>query len=328
MAARSSVIVVTLNRPEYVKKCLQCLEMQEPRPDQIIVVDASKDDKTAVVVAEFPGVLYLRNDNGFGRMTASRNIGLKQSIGDIIAYVDDDAFAHPGWLAALLSAYTAPEIGAVGGRALNNAPDEATRNVDKIGKVTSHGDLEGNFAADPGKIIPVEHIIGCNMSFRRAVLARLGGFREDFPGISGICEDTDMSLRVRRVGYTILFNPASVVDHIAAPQAKGQRFDLHYAYSYHRNWIALLIRNFGLFSHYAWGCLFYGLWRATYSLGRILRGIRPGIKALQYWGAVAAGLVVGLVMGVRFATPHRGDPVRTDPEGLEITRILNGPGPS
>ena len=328
MTMRSSVIVVTLNRPEYVRKCLQCLESQDPCPDQIIVVDASEDDKTAKVVAEFPAVLYLRNDNGFGRMTASRNIGLKHSIGDIIAYVDDDAFAHPGWLAALISAYTTPEIGAVGGRALNNVPGEETRNVDKIGRVSSRGVLEGNFAADPGKIISVEHIIGCNMSFRREVLARLGGFREDFPGISGICEDTDMSLRVRRVGYSILFNPRSVVDHIAAPQAKGQRFDLHYAYSYHRNWIALLVRNFGLFSHYVWGCLFSGLWRATYGLGRILRGLRPGIQAVQNWGVVAAGLVVGLVMGMRFATPQHGDPVRTDPDGLEITRILNGAEPS
>src|SRR5258708_6425122 len=139
MAARTSVIVITLNRPDYVRKCLEALERQEPRPDQIIVVDSSKDDLTTKVTAEFPDVLYLRNDNGFGRMTTSRNIALKHCTGEIIAFVDDDAFAHAGWLSALAAAYTSPEIGAVGGRALNNIPGEETQGLDRIGKLTPYG---------------------------------------------------------------------------------------------------------------------------------------------------------------------------------------------
>src|ERR1700722_19938406 len=102
MKLTTSVIVVTLNRPDYMRRCLDCLVSQEPPPDQIIVVDASKDDLTEKVVETYPGVLYLRNTNGFGRMTASRNIGVKQAIGEIIAFVDDDAFAHPAWLLTLL----------------------------------------------------------------------------------------------------------------------------------------------------------------------------------------------------------------------------------
>ena len=325
MTARTSVIVITLNRPDYVRKCLQCLEMQEPHPDQIIVVDSSKDDVTTAVVAEFPDVLYLRNENGFGRMTTSRNIALKQCIGEIIAFVDDDAFAHAGWLAALLATYTAPEIGAVGGRALNDVPGEATRGVDKIGKLTAFGALEGNFGADPGKILSVDHIIGCNMSFRREVLARLGGFREDFPGISGVCEDSDMSLRVRKLGYTILFNPEAVVDHIAAPQAIGKRFDPRYSYNGHRNRMVMLISNFGIFSPIVAGCILDSLWRRTYSLGRFLRGIRPGLDAMEHWGATAAGIAVGTALGVRFLIEHRRDPVRHDPDALEIAQILNEP---
>ncbi|MCW3051905.1 MAG: hypothetical protein JWN14_1075 [Chthonomonadales bacterium] len=325
MTARTSVIVITLNRPDYVRKCLTCLESQEPRPDQIIVVDSSKDDITTKVVAEFPDVLYLRNDNGFGRMTTSRNISLKHCTGDFIAFVDDDAFAHPGWLAGLLAAYTSPEIGAVGGRALNNIPGEETQGVDHIGKLTSYGSLDGNFAADPGKTLSVDHIIGCNMSFRREVLARLGGFREDFPGISGVCEDTDMSLRVRKLGYTILFTPEAVVDHIAAPQAIGKRFDTRYTYNGHRNRIVMLISNFGLFSPIVVLCIFHSLWRGLYSLGRFLRGLKPGFLALAHLGAIAGGLAVGLVLGVKLMIQHRRDPVRHDPDALEIVRALNEP---
>jgi GT2 family glycosyltransferase len=299
------------------------LVSQEPQPDQIIVVDSSKDDLTAKVVAEFADVLYLRNDNGFGRMTTSRNIALKHATGDIIAFVDDDAFAHAGWLAGLLAAYTSPEIGAVGGRALNNVPGEEKQGVDRIGKLTSFGKLEGNFAADPGKIIPVDHIIGCNMSFRREVLARLGGFREDFPGISGLCEDTDMSLRVGRLGYTILFTPEAVLDHIAAPQAVGKRFDPRYTYNGHRNCTVMLISNFGFFSTQLVGSVFHSTWRFTYSLGRFLHGIRPGLLAVTHLGAAVSGMGVGMVLGAKLMLRHRRDPIRHDPDAREIAQVLS-----
>lgn len=325
MAVRTSVIVITLNRPDYVRRCLEALERQEPHPDQIIVVDSSKDDLTTKMVANFPGVLYLRNDNGFGRMTTSRNIALKQATGDIIAFVDDDAFAHDGWLAGLLAAYTSPEIGAVGGRALNNVPGEEKQGLDRIGKLMSYGDLESNFAADPGKILAVDHIIGCNMSFRREVLARLGGFREDFPGISGVCEDSDMSLRVRQLGYTILFTPTAVVDHISAPQVVGKRFDMRYAYNGTRNRMVMFISNFGVFSHYAIGCAFSSFWRSVWSLRRFVRGFRPGFTAFTHMLATIAGIAVGFVLGTKLMFEHRRDPIRHDPDALEIARALKEP---
>ena len=70
---------------------------------QVIVVDASTDDKTRRVVEGFPGTIYLRNELGYGHMTAGRNIGLAVATGDVISFIDDDAFAHPGWLQALLA---------------------------------------------------------------------------------------------------------------------------------------------------------------------------------------------------------------------------------
>src|SRR5580698_8034533 len=142
-----SVIVVTLNRPDCVRRCLNCLLEQQPRPDQIIVVDASADDLTRTATAEFPGVLYLHNDNGFGRMTASRNIGLKRATGEMIAFVDDDAFARPLWLANLLAAYEQQNVGAVGGRACNGMAGEESAGVGEIGQIKSNGTLTGNFAA-------------------------------------------------------------------------------------------------------------------------------------------------------------------------------------
>lgn len=316
-----SVIIVTLNRPDCVRRCLACLFLQEPQPDQIIVVDASPDDLTRKVVDDFPGVLYVRNENGYGRMTASRNIGLKVATGDIIAFLDDDAFAHSGWLKNLIATYTDSSIGAVGGRALNNQPGEATQGIREIGRLKSNGVLTGYFAADPGKVIEVDHVMGCNMSFRREVVARLGGFREDYPGISGVREDSDMCMRVRALDCKILFNPAACVDHIGAPQAKGKRFDARYVYYSQRNHLVLLIRNFGLGSGLVWRYISYSFIKDGAEVLKRLQEKRIP-AAFARLGVAIGGTVMGLLSANMLLATKGRDPIRRDPEGQDIKVAL------
>lgn len=316
-----SVIIVTLNRPDYVCRCLECLVAQVPPPEQIIVVDASADDQTRRVAEDFSPVLYLRNDNGFGRMTASRNIGLKAAIGSIIAFLDDDAFAHPGWLAGLRAAYTDDTVGAVGGRALNNQPNEAQTGVSEIGSLRATGELVGNFAAEPEEVIEVDHIMGCNMSFRRDVVARLGGFREDYPGISGVREDSDMCMRVKRLGCRILFSPLACVDHVSAPQAIGARFDNRYAYYLQRNHLCLLVRNFGPGSRIVWRYLGFSI---SNPLAEFFRRIAAAVVRL---GIVGLATTVGTVAGLALVLKTGRDPERHDAEGQKIRAALNGTTP-
>lgn len=318
-----TVIIVTLNRPDYVRKCLECLRGQVRVPEEVIVVDASADERTRRVVAEFGGVVYMRNEKGYGRMTASRNMGLMRASGEIIAFLDDDAFAHEGWLENLLATYTDPAIGAVGGRARNNVPGEGVYRVAELGRLKPSGEIAGYFGADPGRIIAVDHIMGCNMSFRRQVLAELGGFREDYPGISGVCEDTDMSMRVRLAGHRMLFNPEAVVDHVGAPQAEGRRFDWRYAMFGQRNHLVLLIRNFGLRSAYPWRYPLHSAWRDARGFARrILAG--PGQWGMAF--SIVFGTTVGTLLGwpggiLRLLKEGR-DPVRHDGPGREISTAL------
>jgi GT2 family glycosyltransferase len=311
-----SVIVITLNRPECVRKCLECLAAQTRLPEQVMVVDASPGEETRAVVEEFREVKYLRNDGGMGRMTVSRNIGLMQATGEIIAFVDDDAFAHEGWLAGLLAAYTSEEIGAVGGRALNNQPEEETRGVDRIGRLNRNGELEGWFAADPGTVIEVDHVMGCNMSFRRSVLAQLGGFREDYPGISGIREDSDMCLRVKQLGYRVVFTPFALVDHLGAPQVKGRRFDARYAFYANRNHMVMLVRNFGLGAGIVWGCLAATGWE---TMGEFCRRIGGAILRLM---VSFLGMGVGMMMGLVLLVKTGRNAVRRDAKGRTIREAM------
>ena len=305
-----------MDRPDHLRRSIEHVVSQSPEPAQIIVVDASADDRSRDVARSFPQVHYLRNPKGGGYMTASRNLALREAHGDIIAFVDDDAFARSGWAAAILSTYVDNTVGAVGGRALNGQSGEESEGVQQIGKLLFGGQLTGNFAADPHRVVEVDHIIGCNMSFRRDVLARLGGFREDYVGISGVREDTDMSLRVRRLGYRILFNPAAVVDHIGAPQAKGRRFDWRYTYFAQRNHTAMLIRNFGVCSSIVWRNA------VATTLGHFAGFVRRVAAAIARLLAAMAGTMAGLMVGIGLRLRTGGGPERRDADSEAIRVAL------
>jgi GT2 family glycosyltransferase len=312
---KTSVIIVTVERPECVRRCLECLHAQEPHPDQIVVVDASVDDLTKDVVERSPGVLYVRNPAGKGCTPRSRNLGLENAAGDIILYVDDDAYAHPGWLAAMLSAYTDDSIGGVGGRALRLKPGEEFEGVNEIGKIRPNGTITGNFAADPGKIIEVDHFIGANMSFRADVLARLGALNEEYAG-GPECEETDIALRVKRLGYKLVFNPAAVVDHIAAPRVIGRRFGYRYWFFSHRNQLIFLMRHFGPFSPTPYRYLM------TKVPGELAK---PFVQFAQ--GALSAGLICcatvhGLFRGLTVCLLGGRNPVRNDPASVRLREHL------
>jgi len=314
-----SVIIVTLNRPDCVRRCLECLKAQTRPPEQVIVVDASKDDLTLQTVAVFPNVGYLRNDLGLGHTTHSRNLGVQKATGDIIAFLDDDAYARPGWAAALLASYSSPEMGAVGGRVIRGIPDEELQGDYPIGRFTHNGEVLGFFSVDSVRPIPVDHLIGCNMSFRREVIARCGGFREGFTGPYCFREETDIFLVMRRLGYQVLFNPAAVVDHVAGPKPKGQRFDLRYAYYAERNQWVLLIRNFGLFSAVS---MRYALNSGWCTLRAFLRRLGGAFLRL---GAAVAGSAAGIAAGLVLRLRQGRDPVRRDAIGREISRVLSIP---
>ena len=191
------VVIATYRRPDYVEECLAHLERQTVAPARIVVVDASPDDLTRDVVARHPGVEYRRNPRGVGHTATSRAIGLDGAGEEIVAFIDDDAYAEPDWLERLLEPYADPDVAAVGGRARNGQPDEEHQGIGQIGLLLPDGRLTGYFAAAPDRVVEVDHMLGANMSVRSSVVRELGGIRDFYPGTC-LREETDIALRMRR----------------------------------------------------------------------------------------------------------------------------------
>ena len=313
-----TVIIPTYNRHGCVRENLTRLRAQDRPPEQIIVVDASPDQRTATVAAEFSGVTYLRNPGGRGNTPNSRNLALKHADGEILAFLDDDAFVHDGWAENLRTSYADLTVGGVAGRALNGQPGEEQAGRDAIGHFLPDGRLTGNFAADPGQIVEVDHMIGCNMSMRASVVGELGGFRDDMaPGPFGICEETELCVRAKRLGYRLIFNPAVCADHVGARQPGGRRFSPKYSFYHAKNNFVMIIRNYGIGSLAAR----HGVAICGQSGREFTRKVGGATAHLV---CSAAGLVVGLVAGVFWLSRTGSAPTRADAEGRLIGRQLSG----
>jgi GT2 family glycosyltransferase len=314
----ASVVVVTYERVDYLVRCLDHLRAQTRPALEVLVVDSSPGGATARMVrSDYPEVHYLACPAGYGAMATARNQGYLAASGDVIAFVDDDAFAEPDWLERLLPHYDDPGVGAVGGRQIRHQTGELTQGVDAIGHLDEDGFISGNFGADPGRVIEVDHLLGANMSFRRSVLDEIGGIRD---GYAGTCvrEETDLCLRVAHTGYRLLFVPDAVVEHVAAPYAKGRRFDIRYHYWDQKNHLIVLMRNFGpggtLVRRYLQASLRAAAVDAGDRLGRAWsrgRGGDPHGAASSFGGAVlrpavvVAASVTGLLTGLRLASTDR-----------------------
>jgi GT2 family glycosyltransferase len=312
-----SVVIVTWERPEYVADCLRHLADSGDGIGEIVVVDASSTAETERAVAHFQGVQYFHYPAGAGAMTRARNAGLARCQHQVIAFLDDDAMPRPGWAMALLRAYRETAAVAAVGRTVSGAAIEEDADKHTIGRLYQDGSLSANFGADPGERVMVDHGIGANMSFRREVLRQLGGFRTDFGGTGAVREDTDMFLRVRALGLRAIFVPDAVVDHVAAPHARGRRFDWRYNFWARHNHALLLSRNFGLRSR------IFLRWMAqeiTAVSEAESKGTRS--KLVVRHSLRLTGLAYGVLVSVFKAKLGPSDPRRTDRTGATITRTL------
>jgi len=313
----ATVVVATYLRPDHVGTCLEHLSRQTTRPHEVIVVDASPDARTEQVVSRYPGVRYLRNPRGAGTLATSRAIALEVAGGEVIAFLDDDAYARPDWLEHLLRPYLDERVAAVGGRALNGQKGEETAGVGEIGRLREDGRLTGHFAAHPGGVVDVDHMLGANMSFRRSVACELGGIHDYYPGTC-LREDADMPLRMRLAGHRVVYMPDAVVEHVAGPYARGRRFDLRYDYYGQRNHLVLLSRTVGVRSPYFRHYLRSGLREISQDLGRARRSLvdsaqghdHAGLRGVGGGVSRAAVKVAGLMSG-----------------GVQVVRLRMSEGP-
>jgi GT2 family glycosyltransferase len=231
----SSVTVVvcayTQRRWRELLRAVESVLVQTVRPDQVVVVVDHEPVLAERLERVFTGVEVLRN-RGVRGLSAARNTGLRASHGEVVAFLDDDATAGQDWLQRLLEPYADPRVLAVGGSA---RPRWASGGRPAV----LPGELDWvvgcSYTGLPRHRADVRNLMGCNMSFRRAVFDRVGGFAETVGRVGTTplgCEETELCIRARRAfdGGRIVFEPAATVDHHVPPERTS------WAYLARRSW--------------------------------------------------------------------------------------------
>ena len=219
---RISVVIPHLNQPAMLARCLASLAAGTRQADQIIVVDNGSASLPSEICARHAQVQLLQElTPGPG---PARNLGVAQSMGDVLAFIDADCLADPGWLAVAESTLANPAAMILGGDVRIAYADPA--------RLTMLEAYESIYAYRMDRYIAREGFTGTgNLVVRREVLVQVG----PFAGI-GVAEDRDWGQRATARGHTIRYVAAMKVYHPARVQFAElcKKWDRHMAHDFIR----------------------------------------------------------------------------------------------
>ncbi|NML33894.1 glycosyltransferase family 2 protein [Paraburkholderia antibiotica] len=229
-----SVIVPTYRRTADLARCLAALDAQQRRADEVVVIvrhddyatldwlrtrEATQPDpRRCVVLVRKPGVV------------AAYNLGIESASGDVLCFTDDDAAPHSDWIARIAKSFRSnPKLGGIGGRDIVHERGGILEGrKPHVGLVRWYGRTIGNHHIGHGAAREVQVLKGVNMAFRRDAI---GSLRFD-PRLRGTgaqvhCEMA-FSLDLRRRGWTLVYDPALLVEHFPAARSdEDQRFSFN-----------------------------------------------------------------------------------------------------
>lgn len=147
-----------------------------------------------------------------GNTSQAKNIGVQNTLGSIIIFLDDDVEVRPGCFQQLLEPFKDPDVGIVGGV---NLPFENISLQEKVGSALlaspftmfksaarygPRGDLRETDESE---------IVGCVLAVRRQAFDQAGGF----PVHIIPCEENVLINRIQKLGWKVIYNPFAVVYH-------------------------------------------------------------------------------------------------------------------
>ena len=208
-----SIVVACYNKLEITLSCLSSLYQQDYPVLEIILVDSgSREDVSSIVMKEFPKTRLIRLEENHG-FTGGYNRGMENAQGKYIAIINNDAIASPGWISSMVNAMEQDEmVGAVASVIIDGNQPEV---MDSFGvKVALDGmSRQSMKGLPPPYFTEIQEVVmpsGCACLLRKEALEKIGLFDEMF---FAYCEDTDLFLRIRWIGYKIVIVPGAVVNH-------------------------------------------------------------------------------------------------------------------
>jgi GT2 family glycosyltransferase len=210
-----SVIVLNYNGEKIIGKCLDHLLAQSFDDFEIVVVDNDSRDGSRAIIEQYLGcgrlsIVHSRRNLG---VAGGRNLGVMHAQGGIIAFIDNDGYAAPDWLAeAVKTMQSDRRIGVVAslvffaGRKIVLNGAGGTVNLQGYGGDLCF-DVPYEFAQLPRRVL---YAMGCGMVVRKDVLDSVGPLDDT---LFNYYDDVELGIRTWKSGFEVVVAPDAWVDH-------------------------------------------------------------------------------------------------------------------
>jgi GT2 family glycosyltransferase len=211
-----SIVIPTYGRGDLLCETLADIVKQDYPDYEVIVVDQNGSSASCLLelTSKEPKIRHFRiRERG---LPNARNYGVLEAKGEVVIFCDDDVILSKGFIGHHAKNYCDEAVAGVAGRVvargLHSADQMLEHNQARIAKIRWFGLCQyDNF--DSKIQTYADHAQGCNMSFRRDVIIKLGGFDKRFGG-SAHLEETDFCIRLREAGYRMVFDPKAELIHL------------------------------------------------------------------------------------------------------------------
>ena len=230
MGASVVICAYTMDRWADLVGAVRSCATQTLRPTEAILVVDYNEELRLRALREFPDVKVVANRSIKG-LSGARNTGVVTATGDVIAFLDDDAFADDQWLEEMVRPLSDPRVAGVGGWIVPNWPAEPPSWFPE----TFYWILGCSYAGLPTADATIRNPIGASMAMRSSVFERVGGFTSGIGrvGLTPLgCEETELCIRYNAVAPNDRFVLAtSAVVHHRVPVSR-----LTWSYFWRRCW--------------------------------------------------------------------------------------------
>ena len=194
-----SVIIPVRKICEYTYEAIPYFKEQSYKDFEIIIVSEADEEKK----------FYKTKIIKVGRIPPAekRNLGAKYAKGEILAFIDDDAYPEKDWLQIAFKNFQDKEIIAIGGPGL--VPKNATFFQKISSKVYDLSSEKTGIRYKKGKKQEIDDWPTCNFFVRKNEFMKIGGFDSKYWGV----EDTLLCHSLSKIGKKMIYNPELIVYH-------------------------------------------------------------------------------------------------------------------
>lgn len=283
-----SIIIPVREDNQYLQECVShCSRLDYPDYEIIVLPD------------KMEGLSHSRMrviSTGAIGPSEKRDIGIKNAQGEILAFLDDDAFPIKDWLKNVMPFFEDGNVAAVGGPGITPPNDGLREQASGLvySSLLAAGSASYRYA--PKREREVDDFPTCNLLIRKSIMDSLGGFGVKFwPG-----EDTKLCLHiVRDLGKKIIYTPKALIYHHRRPlfiphlrQVRG--------YALHRGYFAKRFPHTSRrFSYFVPSLFVIGLF-----LGWLLGLIQPFFYKI-YFGVILFYLLMVLLTSLKNKNPKK-----------------------